>query len=925
MASMETSITSVNVYFAYAPRDKALQEELEMQLGVYKRKGYIASWNKDEVLPGKEPMREIAAHLQYADVILLLISPHFINSDFCWNIEMMKALKRHEKEEACVIPIIIRPTADWKEAPFGNLQALPRDKKAVDTWKNRLAIFEEIAYDIRKAIEALQLHRSRKRGYESTRYLPPALPSSVQRRSMIVKQIYKRLTQLDTTALVLTGMGGAGKTTLATLVYHYAKKQSQAGKVPFTAEPLWVAINQSFTMADLIKCVFDALGRPLSDFSSLTPQEQAKLLFHALDAVDKPRLVILDQFEHFLDAQTGQALPDHPGVHEWLGLLNSRTCACRVLLISRLYPHVIPGYLSESIGELPIPKMEMTESIILLRDLLQALDIKSTKSELQTTVQQCGGDPLTLRMLVTLLESDKNLNMTVFLNDPRYDQSWKGAIAPALLNTIYQHQLDKAQRSLLLAFSVFREPVPLEATRAIVEFFTKAPVSFEQLLPIQDTLRNRYLLEDAGLSRYQLHPIVASYARDHFDEKNEQANHLTLPAAHAKAAEFYQQQAEKTCPPRKQRKNLLDFHDFVEATWHWCRAECQKTAYELICKEELFADIQRCGGNTTLFELYRSLIPSETWQPEPIQAAQIYNEFGEIQRTLGQKREAQSNLKKALSLFQGLRNLEGQVKTLNNLGAVYRNLGQLERALSCYQQALQTCDMMVAPYLHGKAAALNNMGVISFYVGQKEHALKFFEQALVIQHTINDQDEEARTLVNIGKVYDIQKKRDEAHQKYLEALHIFQEIGDREGLATVYNHIGVSCMKKPEQRLEKKLEQRQEAEEYHILALSIFQEIGDREQEATTLQHLGRLSFFHEIDKNSRTREDFEEPLAFYLYARQIFRELQIPEKGEIPKLITDELQSQLGAEQLGTLIAAIEPRARQLVEQALRKDYPFS
>lgn len=307
------------------------------------------------------------------------------------------------------------------------------------------------------------------------------------------------------------------------------------------------------------------------------------------------------------------------------------------------------------------------------------------------------------------------------------DPLWEKTIAEELLNTIYEQQLDQMQRHLLLAFSIFREPAPLEAAGAIMKAFSEAPVPHKQLLLVMYALRNRHLLEDAGLLHYQLHPIVASYAHDHFDEKSEQANCSALLAAHAKAAEFYQQQAGKTCPPREQRKSLLDFHDFVEAVWHWCQAKRQKTAYALICKEELFVDIQRCGGNTTLFELYSMLLPLEMWQPEPLQAAQIYDEFGEIQRTLGRKREAQSNLMKALSLFQELGNLEGQVKTLNNLGAVRRNLGLLEHALSCYQQALQICDAMETPYPHGKATALNNMGVISLYLEQKEHALKFFE------------------------------------------------------------------------------------------------------------------------------------------------------------------------------------------------------
>lgn len=87
----------------------------------------------------------------------------------------------------------------------------------------------------------------------------------------------------------------------------------------------------------------------------------------------------------------------------------------------------------------------------------------------------------------------------------------------------------------------------------------------------------------------------------------------------------------------------------------------------------------------------------------------------------------------------------------------------------------------------------------------------------------------------------------------------------------------------------------------------------------------GFLFYSYVIDRDSRAREDFEKALALYLYGRQIYQELHMPEKGEIPRLIIDELTTRLGAEQLATLIAEIEPRARQIVEQVLRRDYAAS
>ncbi|HEU0002059.1 MAG TPA: tetratricopeptide repeat protein, partial [Ktedonobacteraceae bacterium] len=567
------------------------------------------------------------------------------------------------------------------------------------------------------------------------------------------------------------------------------------------------------------------------------------------------------------------------------------------------------------------PDLEEIEGVTFLKKSLQAQGLKPPEAELRAAVERCKRHPLSLRLLAALLKEYTNLDLNTLLYDPLYAEYWKGAIASRLLDLIYRQQLDQTQRHLLLAFSVFRTPALLQAAAAIMEVFAGETITTGRLLPVVAVLRNLHLLEDAPVLRhYQLHPIVASYARDRFDE---QGNGVTLLDAHVKAAEFYQRQAEKTGSSSESRQYLLEF---VEAAWHWCQAKRQQTAYDLICQKALFANLQRYGDNATLFKLYGELFPLEAWQPQPLQAAQIHNEYGEIQSALGQKREAQSSFKQALAGFQQIEDVEGQIKTLNNLGAVYRNLSKLENALSCYQEALRICNAMESPYLHGKAASLNNIGVISLYLGQIEHALELFEQALPLQQAIQDRSEEARTLMNIGRVYDIQKRSDDAYQRYQQALRIFQETGDREGQAAVYNKLGIYYTKKPEKTPEKKRILRQEAEKQHMSALRIFQEIGDREQEAITLQRLGRLSFYsYAIDRDSRASEDFEKPLAFYLHSRQICQELRMPEKGEIPRLVIDELQSRLGAEQLATLIAEIEPRALHIVEQVLRRGYALN
>ena len=87
---------------------------------------------------------KIDAKLEAAQVILVLISPSFIASDYCWDVEAQRAMKRHALGEACVIPVIVRP-CEWRETPFAELQALPKNGKPIVLWEHRDQAWLEVA------------------------------------------------------------------------------------------------------------------------------------------------------------------------------------------------------------------------------------------------------------------------------------------------------------------------------------------------------------------------------------------------------------------------------------------------------------------------------------------------------------------------------------------------------------------------------------------------------------------------------------------------------------------------------------------------------------------------------------------------------------------------------------------------------------
>lgn len=143
---------AIEMFFCYARKDKKLLAELIKHLTPWQRADVIAMWHDKDLNAGQEWEREISAHMDSADIILLLVSPDFMASDYCYSVEMKRAMARYQRREVCLVPIILRPV-DWKQTPFGMLQALPTDGKAVTTWRNR----DEALYDIVQGLKRMLL------------------------------------------------------------------------------------------------------------------------------------------------------------------------------------------------------------------------------------------------------------------------------------------------------------------------------------------------------------------------------------------------------------------------------------------------------------------------------------------------------------------------------------------------------------------------------------------------------------------------------------------------------------------------------------------------------------------------------------------------------------------------------------------------
>jgi WD40 repeat protein len=270
--------------YAHARRDKTLQDQLAKQLAPLKHLGLIAEWSDRDILAGQSWQQEIDQRLNTADIILLLISPDFIASNYCYSVEMKRALKRHEAGEARVIPIILRPV-DWQVLPIGELQALPTGGKPITMWEKREKAFLDVAQGIRRVIEAF-LPISEVCPYRGLTDFTEQDHSFFYGRERALDTMLSRL-RSSSHFLALLGPSGSGKSSLV-----------QAGLIPYLRQGTWLGVG---THLEAI------ISRPDRD-------PFAELALHGLPGIstnltervrdwrshhpDKERLIlIIDQFE----------------------------------------------------------------------------------------------------------------------------------------------------------------------------------------------------------------------------------------------------------------------------------------------------------------------------------------------------------------------------------------------------------------------------------------------------------------------------------------------------------------------------------------------------------------------------------------------------------------------------------------------------
>jgi internalin A len=139
------------IFFSYSKKDKEYLEQLSSHLAPLRNTGKVEHWDDGQLRPGEEWDAAIKKELAEADIILLLISADFLNTNYIWEVEINAAMARHERGEAIVIPVFIR-SCDWQDLPFGKLSGLPSKAKPISSFPDRDAAWFEVVKGIRSLL-----------------------------------------------------------------------------------------------------------------------------------------------------------------------------------------------------------------------------------------------------------------------------------------------------------------------------------------------------------------------------------------------------------------------------------------------------------------------------------------------------------------------------------------------------------------------------------------------------------------------------------------------------------------------------------------------------------------------------------------------------------------------------------------------------
>ncbi len=709
---MPHPLAPVEVFCSYAHEDEQWLRKLETHLNPMKRQGLISLWHDRLITGGTDWSKAIDTNLETASIILFLVSANFFASDYCYGVEMKRALERQETEQAIVIPILVR-SCDWKGALFAHLQVLPTNAAFIASQQDIDAAFTDVATGIRRAVEDLSQFKNStiRRTLSKVCNVPYTRNPFFLGRDEDIARIHSSLHAGQATALsqpqAISGLGGIGKTQLA-LEYAYRYTQDYTAVLWARADTTEAIISSYVAFADLLNL----------------PEQEAKEQDIIVEAVKR---WLQDNADWLLILDNADELKIVPG-----------------FLPPKLGGHLILTTRAEATGrlaqriEIKILSPEQGALLLLQRSRQLAADapLEQASSEERALAigisQELGGLPLALDQAGAYIEE----------TSVALEKYWQ----------LYQRYRTRLLRERKGGF-IEDHPLPVATTWSLsFEQVKKRNPAAAELLQILAWLPPDELAEEIFSAGAEfLGPTLAPVAEDEmlFNEAIASLRAYSLIG-------------------RDAGTRSLSIHRLVQAV-----LQDGQTAEE---QQEWKERVVRMVNTAFPYPEFETWKQCERLLPAALIAAgyieQQGMEFEEVTWLLyytasylddrARYEEAEPLYQQALRIWAKVGPEQLNVAyPLNGLAILYADQGKLEQAEPLYQQSLRIRKQQLGPDHPDVATSLNNLASLYREQGKLEQAEPLYQQSLRIREQVLGA-EHPKTKASYQRLKDLQQLMNEA-------------------------------------------------------------------------------------------------------------------------------------------------------------------